>query len=342
MNKVTQQNILGNEFVWWMGVVENRIDPLNLGRCQVRIFGRDTDSLQLIPTEKLPWAQPIIPTNGTLTTGTPQEGDYAFGFFLDGASKQMAVIMGVFPGIPQEHAANNKGFFDQRKNFDSVPRKPIWSSASRSEDTPSKQPMIIGEPTTSRLSRNEKTANTIVAWKKGSITKNVESASVTWSEPSTGYNPVSPYNRVTETESGHIMEFDDTRGAERVHIAHRMGTFFEIYSDGKQVTKVVSDNYTLILGSNYINVKGTCNITVDGNVNLTAGGDVNGVIKGKADLNISGETNLTTEKLTVNGDIELNGNMHSSGDIVADTVSLQNHIHRNVQSGSSVSGPPVA
>ena len=25
-----------NQFVWWFGVVENRADPLNLGRCQVR------------------------------------------------------------------------------------------------------------------------------------------------------------------------------------------------------------------------------------------------------------------------------------------------------------------
>ena len=28
-----------NGFIWWMGVLENRIDPLKLGRCQVRIFG---------------------------------------------------------------------------------------------------------------------------------------------------------------------------------------------------------------------------------------------------------------------------------------------------------------
>jgi hypothetical protein len=28
-----------NGFAWWMGVVENRNDPLKMGRCQVRIFG---------------------------------------------------------------------------------------------------------------------------------------------------------------------------------------------------------------------------------------------------------------------------------------------------------------
>jgi len=30
-------NIYGN-FVWWQGVVEDRVDPLMLGRCRVRIL----------------------------------------------------------------------------------------------------------------------------------------------------------------------------------------------------------------------------------------------------------------------------------------------------------------
>ena len=34
------ENFLGKDgFVWWKGVIENRDDPLHLGRCQVRIFG---------------------------------------------------------------------------------------------------------------------------------------------------------------------------------------------------------------------------------------------------------------------------------------------------------------
>ena len=51
------QNKLGHDnFIWWIGVVEDRIDPLNLGRCKVRIFGSHTENLQLIPTSSLPWA----------------------------------------------------------------------------------------------------------------------------------------------------------------------------------------------------------------------------------------------------------------------------------------------
>jgi len=39
-----KKNFIGQEgFVWWLGIIENRIDPLRVGRCQVRIFGWHTD-----------------------------------------------------------------------------------------------------------------------------------------------------------------------------------------------------------------------------------------------------------------------------------------------------------
>ena len=31
------------EFTWWTGVVEDRVDPLKLGRCRVRILGYHSD-----------------------------------------------------------------------------------------------------------------------------------------------------------------------------------------------------------------------------------------------------------------------------------------------------------
>ena len=46
------------DFVWWQGVVEDRNDPLKLGRCRVRILGYHTDNKQDIPTATLPW--PVV------------------------------------------------------------------------------------------------------------------------------------------------------------------------------------------------------------------------------------------------------------------------------------------
>ncbi len=105
------QNRLGQDnFVWWIGVIEDRIDPLFLGRCKVRIFGSHTEDLNLIPTSSLPWATPLYPVNDSKTFSTPMEGDYVFGFFMDGLSSQAPTMLGVFPSIPQAEPKPGTGF----------------------------------------------------------------------------------------------------------------------------------------------------------------------------------------------------------------------------------------
>jgi len=100
-------NRLGHDnFVWWIGVVEDRFDPLNVGRCRVRIFGSHTDNLDELPTRTLPWATPLYPINNSKSFSAPMEGDYVFGFFLDGMSSQAPAMLGVFPAIPQVDGAS--------------------------------------------------------------------------------------------------------------------------------------------------------------------------------------------------------------------------------------------
>ena len=43
-------------FVWFIGVVETLEDPLNVGRCKVRIFGWHDKNTDEVPIEDLPWA----------------------------------------------------------------------------------------------------------------------------------------------------------------------------------------------------------------------------------------------------------------------------------------------
>lgn len=110
------QNRLGHDnFVWWIGVVEDRQDPLNMGRCRVRIFGSHSENLNDIPTKSLPWATPVYPVNDSRSFGTPMEGDYVFGFFTDGVASQSPVMIGVFPGIPQENPREGVGFSSKSK-----------------------------------------------------------------------------------------------------------------------------------------------------------------------------------------------------------------------------------
>lgn len=144
------KNRLGHDnFVWWIGVVEDNVDPLNLGRCKVRIFGSHTDNLQEIPTSELPWAVPLNSVNNSRTFSTPMEGDYVFGFFMDGLSSQAPAMLGVFPSIPQQDvdAVAGKGFYAKAKFTNSDVKendviKPVVYS-----DTPAMKPIRVGKST---------------------------------------------------------------------------------------------------------------------------------------------------------------------------------------------------
>jgi hypothetical protein len=88
-----------NGFVWWTGVVEDRQDPLKLGRYRVRIIGWHDADVNMIPTDALPWAQILQSPTGPRTFGSIKEGEWVTGYFLDGQNGQEPVIMGVYPGI---------------------------------------------------------------------------------------------------------------------------------------------------------------------------------------------------------------------------------------------------
>jgi hypothetical protein len=94
------ENFAGkNGFIWWVGELENRVDPLAIGRCQVRIFGWHSINKQLVPTEDLPWAHPMYPLNNSKSFAAPRVGDWIVGFFLDGENAQQPVMMGILPGM---------------------------------------------------------------------------------------------------------------------------------------------------------------------------------------------------------------------------------------------------
>jgi hypothetical protein len=88
-----------------VGVVENRHDPLKLGRCQVRIVGLHTDDRTALPTKDLPWAYPVQPITSAGVSGIGQapvgvvEGTWVCIAFRD-KDQQQPLMMGTFGGIP--------------------------------------------------------------------------------------------------------------------------------------------------------------------------------------------------------------------------------------------------
>ena len=111
------KNFIGKDgYIWWTGVVEDRKDPLNLGRVRVRIFGWHNSDKALMPTDTLPWALPKLPVNNHRTFTTPAEGDWVTGFFYDGKAAQFPVYDGVLPAIARGVTNPEQGFSDPRSS----------------------------------------------------------------------------------------------------------------------------------------------------------------------------------------------------------------------------------
>lgn len=315
---------------WWMGVVEDRHDPLKLGRVRVRIAGAHSetktesdDTGRGIPTEKLPWAYVMQSIDSAAMNGIGQsptgivEGTWVVGFARDEMYNDL-VVMGTLGGIPSGAPNGQVGFNDPNEVYP--------------------KPDFLDEADTNRLARGEKTAETIVQTKKDGIDKDVpianEAGEGKWTEPETPYAAEYPYNHVKETESGHIEEFDDTEGAERIHKYHRTGTFEEIHPDGTVVRKIVLDNYTIIAGNDFCHISGNTNLTVNGDCNLyiignveeQVDGNVNRVVKQNITELVEGNIERTvkgniTETVEGNVDEKVNGNRSENvGGNVNETV----------------------
>jgi hypothetical protein len=102
--------------IFYTGCVENRNDPLKLGRCQVRIIGLHTESKVTLPTEDLPWAYPMQPITSAGTSGVgsaplgPVDGSWVFLVFLD-PDQQFPIMLGTFAGAFQTPEALATGQF---------------------------------------------------------------------------------------------------------------------------------------------------------------------------------------------------------------------------------------
>ena len=86
----------------YFGIVEDRDDPLKLGRCRVRVAGLHTHDTSILPTTDLPWAMIVQPITGSINTAglAPLEGTQVIVSFMD-SDCQIPVVFGVVPSIPQ-------------------------------------------------------------------------------------------------------------------------------------------------------------------------------------------------------------------------------------------------
>lgn len=181
-------------------------------------------------------------------------------------------------------------------------------------------PKYKNEPDTNRLATGNNLGRTIVLKKEATLKTGVRIANGgTWDQSPNPYNAQYPFNKVTQTESGHVMEWDDTPGSERTHTYHKSGTFTEVDANGTQVNKIVGDGFYIMERNGFIYVKGAYCVTVDGAMNLRTDNVFNLEVSGAANIKIYNDANIEVSgKANIAAGVEINGkapkiNLESTG-----------------------------
>jgi hypothetical protein len=140
---------------------------------------------------------------GQSATGL-QAGSWVLGFFRDGPSAQDPIVLGSIASKVVGKPDKNNGFSDP------------------SGTNPTKTGADIPVETTS--------GTTTI--KTQFISANLSGITTSWTPPSSYIAPSYPANQVIKTRSGHVIEYDDTTGKERISFTHKSGAFIEIDPSG--------------------------------------------------------------------------------------------------------------
>jgi len=263
-----------------IGVVEDILDPLEIGRVQVRINSLHPTETEPNPTtglgvskDHLPWCQMLQNITSAAQNGlgiSPTGIEIGSWVALSAIDNNFDVFMviGSLAGIGDIHNS------------------------------------ALGKPHTAATS-------------KESLYKD---------EPATTAATKYPNNKTISTKSGHLIEIDDTKGAERISVYHKSGTFIEFHPEGILVEKVLGQKYSISLENNNLLAKGDININAEGIVNITSdNSEIN--IEAKSDVNINAKNiNATSDNIEAKAsNINVNGSdivVKSSGNCKVSASSL--------------------
>lgn len=260
---------------FYVGVIEDRQDPKQMGRVRVRVFGLHSDDrVNDVPINMLPWSMVVHPANASSTAGGISqlvEGTWVLVMYLD-ETLQDPIVLGSLPStVGSQKPDYNKGFSDPFGVY------PKWTDGQSDTSLVGKPDKWQEHPTYTERARS-KVPSIPVA--KGYATSTVsgdkeEKEHTTWSEPELrgGSKSVYPYNAVKEYEGGMIEEYDSSPGATRMARIHPSGTYDEVIVDGTKTTKIVGDGYEITLGNHMMYVKGNLNVTVEGDMRQFVKGD---------------------------------------------------------------------
>jgi len=332
----------------YYGVVESRADPKQLGRVKVRVLGIHTEDKTQLPTADLPWAAVVSHDGSNSGLGTSPsfyvEGTWVLVDFFD-VDMQEPYVIGGIPGVPAALGNPDVGFNDpNRRSTDSSSddyKLSVYPAAVNTSDVHENARGSLTAASPVARDSIRKTAvptadfdSTTVSTVGGSLTVAASDGS-TYDEPlvvddtdndSTKigtYRPTYTKNHVYSTEKGHLLEFDDTEGYNRLAITHSAGSYQEYSNDGTYVSHIVSKMFEVVSSDKSSLIEGDVVETIDKGLKLK----VNKLGASGNNYDIEVGENASLNIMVRTGDVNLNvtGNVNvkSSGDTNIDCANFR-------------------
>ncbi|QQG32082.1 baseplate hub subunit and tail lysozyme [Citrobacter phage CkP1] len=115
-------DMISNNLEWFVGVVEDRMDPLKMGRVRVRVVGlhpfqKVQGPVAGMPTEDLPWMSVLQPITSASMSGVggsvtgPVEGTRVYGHWLD-KYRTNGLVLGTYGANSNKRPNTTEGFSD--------------------------------------------------------------------------------------------------------------------------------------------------------------------------------------------------------------------------------------
>lgn len=312
--------------LFFIGAIENNVDPRKEGRVQVRAFSVHGTNKQ-VPTDALPWA--IVVQGDYNPNNIPKVNSWVFGVFLDGRDAQEPMVLGL---IPTQYVTA----VDPDKNgWGYIP------PGDANELAHGSAPEDAYQPQQSRKLRGEYIQETSVLTQEMGRTVDVKIAGSdeTWDEPGSAFNTEYPHNKVIET-AHHSIELDDTPGGERITVTHKSGSYIEIDSRGSTKHKTTGDHFDVMDRKQHVVVGGMSTVTIMGNSYVYVRGNKVEEIEGDLQTKVHGNHLLSVggqsvhqagEQVSVRGgDVRVNAN--------AGTLSINANKELQLSGGDLTSG----
>jgi predicted chitinase len=233
-------------------------------------------------------------------------------FFLSGGKGTVPIVDSIINPKPTN---KNAGGTDAQHSVEEIKTHPKYKQEALTDnrdgnlskngftDPFGKYPLreYMNEADTNRLARGM-IKNTCVEFKDSMRNTDIPSVhESSFSQPSAPYSTMYPFNKVMESESGHILEFDDSPNAERINLFHRAGTYTEVDENGTQVNQIIGDGYWITERNGNVYIKGACNVTIVGDMNLLCQGDSTVEVNGNTEMIYHGDATIgVANNLSIN------------------------------------------